>query len=264
MAEPVDGDTARRVSRGPWRAGAADAAGNRPAAGPGLLPHESASEIEQDGWPPWLERVARCFAWPGGGGLAAIAKGRLQHGGFRAAAATALVLVLGTAAAIYVTGTSARTPPAGGPAPPGNQISVEARASLAAAVADCTALDGLRLTPGAHVVTARPVTGGSLPSPAGRHGTRVILSGLPGFCAVTVTQDGRPLAGQMQAWLPLPPSWNGRVKVVSDQASMPAAAAAALRDGYAAVGIANTGPAGRSSQLALEGMRASSAFYGVP
>ena len=221
---------------------------------------------EQAGWPGWLEHAVRHFAalrdaWP-----PASVRWHPSSRVFRAGAAAAALLAVFVVIAVFqITSTAARSP-ANAVIPAGNPISVEDRASLTAAVADCTALNQARLAQRAGITLARPVTDGAFAVTAGHGATPLVVSGLPDFCAVIVSSDGRhvPPAGQVpaQAWLPLPPAWNGRFKVVGALPNM-ASAAAALRAGYAALVVANADP-GSHSLLILEGERASSAFYGVP
>ena len=266
MTDTPREDAARVASSRPRRVDAARPGGDGSTAGTGPPEQGEADLAEQAGWPGWLEHAVRCLAALRDARPAASMKWHPSSRVFRAgAAAAALAAAFVVVAVFQITSPAARSP-ANVVLPAGNPISVEDHASLTAAVADCTALNRARLAQRAGIALARPVTDGALAVPAGHGGARLVVSGLPDFCAVIVSSDGRPRphAGQVaaQAWLPLPPAWNGRFKVFSALPSI-SSAAAALRAGYAAMVVVDADPGGHSL-LILEGERASSAFYGVP
>jgi len=228
---------------------------------------------------PWLSRplpgTARLTRWAAelrsGRSQVTASLGRYLRPGRRRARLAAL-LALVTVAALVTAAQLTRQPaahPARAWAMHGNAISTEARLSQQVATADCAALSGRRL-PNLTVDLAQADTSGSFTSSPGLHGA--ILTGLPAFCDVRLTQDNPPAAGQVQVevWLPLL-AWNGRFRGAGggghSRGISYSALAQALQSGYASasidVGRAVDADRRGTSQMTVAGKAVAAAFYGI-
>lgn len=183
------------------------------------------------------------------------------------------VLLAAVAVAALVAATQLTTQPTTQRAPgwttSGNTISTEARLSQEVATADCAALSGRHLA-NLTVDLAQADTSGSFTNPPGLHGA--ILASLPAFCDLRLTQDNRPVAGQVQVevWLPLV-AWNDRFQVVGgaghSRGISYSALAQALQSGYAAAstdgGRSVNANHRRTPQMTVVGQAVTTAFYGT-
>lgn len=206
---------------------------------------------------------------------------RLSRRWRRCCAAAAALLAVALAALAV----AARPTPhsAGGSVLTGNAVSEEARLSQEVATTDCMALSRLRLA-NVTVDLARTHTGGLVTISPGQQRADIVLTGLPAFCEVRLTQDYPPAAGQahVEIWLPLV-TWNGQFHGVGGRGRSCgisySALAQALERGYATAstdcGHSVSGEAGSRApnpdQFAsrnIHGMTAAgkavtTAFYGI-
>jgi hypothetical protein len=227
---------------------------------------------------PWLSRslpgTARLTRWAadlrsGRSRVTASLRRYLRPGRRRARLAALLAAATVATVAALVAAAQLTAQPARAWAPTGNTISTEARLSLQVATADCAALSGRHLA-NLTVDLAQADTSGSFTGPPGRHGA--ILTGLPPFCDVRLTQDDPPGAaqGQVEVWLPLV-AWNGRFRAAGgggrSRGISYSALAQALQSGYATAATDDRRPVNAdhrgTPQMTVAGGAVTTAFYGI-
>jgi hypothetical protein len=171
---------------------------------------------------------------------------------WRRAMVLAMPVTLGLLLVSQGTAGATASRPAAGEAAAGSsaaRASADAVSNLSAA--NCAALSGLSL-PNTTVDLAQADTSGSFTIPAGQLGAGSVITGLPQFCEVSLTETNPPATDKVniEVWLPLQ-GWNRRFQGVGGGGFVSGISwnslAPALQAGYATASTDTGHPASQSN-----------------